>query len=159
MIIAAAAAEDGLRLRISNWTCLAVLLLALVAAALQGFPFSLWQNLLIFLVLLLLGTFAFSAGALGGGDIKLLASLGLWLDIRGVIWFLAAVFIAGGVLALLLIAGRLILEGPGGRYRGKRRVPYGIAIAAGAIISFTAAGVEQSHQPRPLPPVNIVPSH
>lgn len=159
VIIAAAAVEDAWRLRISNLTCLAALLLALVAAALHGISPSLWQNLLIFLVLLLLGTFAFSAGALGGGDVKLLAALGLWLDMRGAIWFLAAVFIAGGVLALLLIAGRLILKGPVGRSRGKQRVPYGIAIAAGAVISFTATRVEQSHQPPPLLPVNIVPSH
>lgn len=159
IVIAAAAVEDALRLRISNWTCLAVFLLALIAAGLHGLSPSLWQNLLTFLVLLLLGTFAFSAGALGGGDVKLLASLGLWLDIRSAIWFLAAVLIAGGVLALLLIAGRLIFEGPVGRSRRKQRIPYGIAIAAGAIISFTAASLERSHRPSPLLPVNIVLAH
>ncbi len=159
VIIAAAAVEDGWRLRISNWTCSAVVLLAVIAAALHGFSPSLWQNLLVFVAVLLLGTVAFSAGVLGGGDVKLLAALGLWLDIRGAVWFLAAVFLAGGLLALVLIAGRMILKRPRGKDRGKHRIPYGIAIAAGAVISFTSARVEHRHQPPPWMPVKVVPSH
>ena len=159
LTLAAAALEDAWRLRINNLTCLAVFLLALLAAALHGYSPGVWQNLLIFGTLLLLGTVAFSTGLLGGGDVKLLSSLGLWLDVRGVIWLLAAVFIAGGVLALLLIAGRRLSNGiGGGRGSGGRNVPYAIAIAAGGIISFTAARVEQSRQAQPMLPVNMLPS-
>ena len=111
---------------------------------------------MVFVAVLLLGTVAFSAGVLGGGDVKLLAALGLWLDIRGAVWFLAAVFLAGGLLALLLIAGRLILRRPRSKDRGKRRFPYGIAIAAGAVISFTSARIEHRHQPPPWMPANVV---
>ena len=160
LVLAAAAVEDAWRLRISNFTCLAVLILAVVAAALHGFSLGMWQNIAVLAALLALGTLAFSAGALGGGDVKLLAALGLWTDIRGAIWLIATVFIAGGLLALLFIAGRKILQRPGNRDRRKNRIPYGIAIAAGALISFTAGRVEQGrlHQPH-LPPTIVPLSH
>ena len=77
--LAAAAIEDAIRLRISNATCLVVLVAAIVAMALHGFPLALWQNLVVFLVLLVLGTLVFATGKVGGGDVELLACLGLWV--------------------------------------------------------------------------------
>jgi prepilin peptidase CpaA len=153
LALAAAAIEDGLRLRISNLTCLAVLLLGLAAAMLHGLSAGMWQNLLVFAALLVLGTLAFSAGALGGGDVKLLAALGLWVDLRGALWLLAGVFIAGGVLALLFIAGRRILRLNARRDRSDRRIPYGIAIVAGTL-AFALIGRAESHRPH-LPPTLI----
>jgi prepilin peptidase CpaA len=138
LALAAAAVEDAWRLRISNLTCLAVFLLAGLAAALHGPSAGLWQNLAVFAALLVLGTLAFSAGALGGGDVKLLAALGLWVDLRGALWLLAAVFFAGGLLALLFIVARRALRLNSKRERRERRIPYGIAIVAG-MLAFTAA--------------------
>jgi prepilin peptidase CpaA len=152
LTLAAAAFEDGWRLRISNLTCLAVLILALAAAMVHGLSASMWQNLAVFAALLVLGTLAFSAGALGGGDVKLLAALGLWIDLRGALWLIVTVFIAGGVLALLFIAGRRI---PGLTVNGghsERRIPYGIAIVAGTL-AFALMGRVESHRPHLLPTV------
>lgn len=42
-------------------------------------------------------------GAIGGGDIKLIAAMGLWLGIRSLIAVIAYGFIAGGLAALLLL--------------------------------------------------------
>lgn len=129
--MAAAAIEDFVRLRISNITCGAVFVTAIIAIAMQGFTLDLWQNVLVFGVLLASGTLMFSAGKIGGGDVKLFASLGLWVNISAGIWLLSTSLIAGGVLALIYIIVR--------HFRGGKKskgIPYGIAIAVGASIVF-----------------------
>lgn len=140
-LLIAAAAEDAARLRISNLTCGLIVLAAIATAVIEGPELSLWQNLAIFVGLLLGGMPLFAAGKLGGGDVKLLASAGLWFDFMSALHMVAAVFIAGGVLALLILALRTIGWGesalrrvqvlrPGGG------IPYGVAIATGALISM-----------------------
>ena len=138
LLLAAAAIEDAWRLRISNVTCLGVLASALVAMALAGFSLDLWQNGVNFLVLLFLGTLLFAAGKVGGGDVKLLAALGLWFNLAGVVWLLASVFLAGGVFALLFIVFRLIKGRKTGRAIGGAMIPYGLAIVAGAVFVIGA---------------------
>ena len=135
-----AAVEDALRLRISNIICLAVLVTGLAAMALRGFPTELWQNAVAFGLFLIFGTLAFAARALGGGDIKLLAAIGLWMSLLGALWLIAAVFIAGGVLAVIFIIARLLRSHAGAptRKHGKTGIPYGLAIVAGASIVFAA---------------------
>lgn len=139
-LLIAAAAEDAALLRISNLTCAAVLAAGLVAAVVDGPELSLWQNFAMLAGLLLVGMPLFAAGKLGGGDIKLLAATGFWFDLMGALHMLAAVFIAGGILALLLIGFRMFGWGEGvlNRVRVLRPgsgIPYGVAIAAGALIS------------------------
>ena len=131
--LAAAAVEDFYRRRISNITCLAVLIGALVAMGMQGFSIALWQNAAVFLALLGAGTLLFSAGKVGGGDVKLLACLGLWVNIAAGVWLLVTSLLAGGVLALIYIAARMAR---GDRSKTSRGIPYGLAIVAGACIIF-----------------------
>lgn len=141
VLLLAAAAEDAVRLRISNLIVLLVLVGAIVAAAVTGPELSLWQNLLVFLGLLGIGTPMFAAGKLGGGDVKLLAVVGLWFDFAGALGMILAVALAGGLLALVVlilrsfgwseeIRRRVVLLRPGGG------IPYGVAIAAGALITM-----------------------
>ena len=137
LTLVAAALEDALRFRISNLTCALVFVAALAAIGLYGFSSTLWQNALVCLAILAVGTLAFAAGWLGGGDVKLLAATGLWLDLRSAIGLIAAVFIAGGLVALAYILVRRIV--PSRRKIDSRnsRVPYGLAIVAGAAFIFT----------------------
>lgn len=136
LVLAAAAAEDAFRYRISNLTCAAVILLAVVATALQGFSLSLWQNVLICFAILAIGMPAFAAGWVGGGDVKLLAAVGLWLDLRAASGLVAAVFIAGGVLALIYIALRRVTRPNARSSSDYAKVPYGLAIVFGATFIF-----------------------
>ena len=68
-----------------------------------GLPFkehiiaSLGGGLLFFLLAVI------TKGAIGGGDIKLIATMGLWLGIRPLIAVIMYGFIAGGVAALFLL--------------------------------------------------------
>jgi prepilin peptidase CpaA len=137
--LAVAAIEDAIRLRISNVTCLAVFLAALVAMGLQGFPLSLWQNWLVLAVLLVVGTFLFASGNVGGGDVKLLAAVGLWVDLHTAVWLLAAVFLSGGGLAIGFLTARMLFRSrrrEGKKKLGSKGIPYGLAIVAGAAIIF-----------------------
>lgn len=150
----AAAVEDAARLRISNITCLAVLLSALVAMGLQGFPLALWQNAVVFLAILAVGTMLFAAGKMGGGDIKLLACLGLWMNFSAAVWLIAATLIAGGLLAFGFIAARMLRNrGAEERRRARSRgIPYGLAIAGGACLVFAGQlGLLHSKPARPDP--------
>src|SRR5688572_598475 len=101
-----AAVEDSVRLRISNWTCLAIMVAAFAAMGLAGIDWALWQNFALFAGILLVGTPMFAAGKMGGGDIKLFATTALWFDLSGGFLALMWVLLAGGLLALLVLAIR-----------------------------------------------------
>jgi prepilin peptidase CpaA len=149
----AAALEDVLRLRVSNIIVLAVIATAGVAVGLAGWSPALWQNLLVFIVLLAGGTLLFASGMVGGADVKLLAAVGLWMDLERALILLPAVFISGGVLALFALLPRLLLRRANGlplRERTKG-VPYAVAIAVGAllVIAFQRQEAAARH-PNPL---------
>lgn len=152
--MAAAAIEDAMRLRISNITCLTVFVGALAAMALQGFPAALWQNAVLCVVLLAVGTPLFAAGKMGGGDVKLLAALGLWVNFSAALSLIAAVFIAGGLLALGFLASRLLPSRKEPAGIKSRQIPYGIAIVAGAALVF--AGQLGLMKPKPQMPPKFV---
>ena len=143
-LLALAAIEDAVRLRISNLLSLAVLALGIVTAIMVGPRLALWENLAVFAAVLTIGTFLFSRGKMGGGDIKLFAAVGLWFDLEGAARLLLAVAIAGGLLALLVLGLRMVGWSEGMRdrvmvLRSKGGIPYGIAIAAGAALAVMMA--------------------
>lgn len=153
--LAAAAIEDAVRLRISNATCLVVLVAAIVAMALHGFPLALWQNIVVFLVLLVIGAAVFAMGHVGGGDVKLLACLGLWVNLSAALWLVASIFLAGGVIALVYLAvgvARRTSRRDGSKRIGQTQIPYGLAIVAGAALIFAGQlGVMAPKHQRPNP--------
>jgi prepilin peptidase CpaA len=73
---------------------------------------------------------------MGGGDVKLLACLGLWVNISEGVWLLASSLIAGGILATIYIAVRVGQGARLGKTYQSKGIPYGIAIAAGASLIF-----------------------
>ena len=128
LALGAAALEDALRFRISNLTCGAVFGAALVAIAIHGFSPGLWQNAAVFAAILALGTLAFAAGWMGGGDVKLIGALALWLPWQAVLGLLVIMSLAGGALTIaMLIRKRLT------RSEGVLEIPYGVAIAFGGL--------------------------
>lgn len=152
--LAAAAVEDFRRLRISNLTSAAVLVGGLAAMAIAGLSLDLWQNFAVFVALLVLGTVAFGAGLMGGGDVKLFAALGLWVDLGGGLWLITAIFLAGGILALAYVLARKVRRSPRAKAPG---IPYGVAIAAGAVILMGLQRPELTSSAEPaLPPLKMV---
>jgi prepilin peptidase CpaA len=65
---------------------------------------------------------------IGGGDIKLLAALSLWLAPASFLTLLIVMALAGGALTVAMAMAHVIR-----RNKGKIVVPYGVAIACGGL--------------------------
>ncbi len=77
---------------------------------------------------------AFQFRLLGGGDVKLIGAGALWLGADALARFLATTALAGGLLAIVYLAGMRLFP-PKGEEPG---LPYGIAIAVGGILTTIA---------------------
>ena len=137
--LVAAAVSDMRSFRISNVFPAILILLFITAYGLSGFSSALWQNLLHFLLALGVGMGLFGRGWIGGGDAKLYAAVALWFGWTGAVTLIFLTGLAGAVLAIAFVAARML----GLRKnvpKEDRRIPYGVAIAAGAILSAAWAG-------------------
>jgi prepilin peptidase CpaA len=80
----------------------------------------------------------FYIGVMGGGDVKLAAALALWFSPKSTIALLVYMSIAGGLLTLVVLWAHKKWPGwqvdDNGKPRAKPEVPYGVAIAAGALV-------------------------
>jgi prepilin peptidase CpaA len=155
---AVAVATDLSTRRIPNALTIALAISALALHATQGWV-SFLASLGALVGVMLLGFVAFSAGWLGGGDVKLAAAAAATLGFPDAVPFLLYTAIGGGLLAILVatVTGRLktvvtsvaLVLRPMA-YKGTAPVPpknpivlpYAVAIASGAVavaLSHTAA--------------------
>jgi prepilin peptidase CpaA len=81
---------------------------------------------------------AFYAGMMGGGDVKLASALALWFSPGGTVKFLVLMSLAGGVLTLGIVAWHRAK-----RREGRPEIPYGVAIAFGALAILTQRFLNQ----------------
>ena len=79
---------------------------------------------------------AFYAGMMGG--VKLASALVLWFSPGGTVKFLVLMSLAGGVLTLVLVAWHRAK-----RREGRPEIPYGVAIAFGALAILTQRFLNQ----------------
>jgi prepilin peptidase CpaA len=78
----------------------------------------------------LIGVFAL--GAMGGGDVKLIAALGLWLLPLDFMRMLVWMSLGGGVLTVVML-----VRHKWRRIEGPIEVPYGVAIATATVAVLT----------------------
>lgn len=127
MLIVAAAGD--LRTRtIPNWLNASIALCAIPFWLLSGM--SPWPEmaLQVAVAAAVFGMFAiaFSLGAMGGGDVKMVAAIALWLPLGAVVKLLVIMSLAGGAITIaMLVRERL------GKSGKPLEVPYGVAIAFG----------------------------
>lgn len=93
-------------------------------------PAAALGHLLLAILLLTLGAWAFRGGHLGGGDVKLLSAAGLWAGPAGFPALLLAQAAATILLVGTHVAGGTRLLG------GARDLPFGVAIAAGGLAAI-----------------------
>lgn len=130
ILLLVAAFTDIRRRQIDNWLNLAVVAGAPLFWWATGL--SLWPDIGIQLgmaagvFLVLAALFAF--GAMGGGDVKLLSALALWLEPGMFLRMLVVMAIVGGILTIVMGAWHVMR-----RQRDKLAIPYGVAIAAAGI--------------------------
>ena len=124
--------------------------LALVVGFLVAMPFSglglagFAANVGTAMLVLAIGFILFASGFLGGGDAKLIAAAALWFGPEHVLVFLLFTALAGGALAIGILAFRSFLlparfaaESWIARLHARKgKIPYGIAISAGSLLAF-----------------------
>ena len=115
---------------IPNWLNLAIALLAI--------PFwfsvelSVWPEMALRIGIAFLAFWVFAAafamGAMGGGDVKLIAALALWLPWQTVLVLIFLMSIAGGLLTLAYLIRHKLAK-----REDKLEIPYGVSIAFGGL--------------------------
>ena len=146
-LMAMAAVEDFRRLIIPNlvpaglcllWPVYLVTAPTVLAAALAALGCA--------AAVLLVGALLFSRGLIGGGDVKLLAAAALWAGPSAIPTLLLLTGLFGGLLCLVLLTplgthfaavGQVVLDRANAPGDGKKPavVPYGVAIAAAAVVT------------------------
>lgn len=142
-----AAASDLRRLLIPDWPLVAMVGAFLITAVWSGLDReTIFIHLGVGAAGFFVGWALFEAGLWGGGDGKMLAAASIWFDPVAAIYFLLYTTMAGGVLGLIAVAAIAFHANLGARlgwdlpllHRLRSKAPYGVAIAAGAIIVFPA---------------------
>lgn len=144
-LVIAAGLNDLTTMTIPNWMSLALILGFFPAALAVGLaPTEIAWHLGVALLALFAGAGMFALNWIGGGDAKLMAAASLWLGVQGSGMFLLWTGVAGGFFCLALIFARAYARpyanmGPawvGRLLEPKGDIPYGVAIALGALIAF-----------------------
>ena len=125
-----AAFTDIRRRQIDNWLNGAIAAGAPLywwASGLALWPGVAWQVGVAAVTLAILAVL-FALRAMGGGDVKLLTALALWIDPLTFVRLLIGMALIGGLLTLALGAWHILR-----RRRDKLAVPYGVAISSAAL--------------------------
>ncbi len=125
-----AAATDLKRRQIDNWLNGAIALAAPAFWWASGM--SLWPDVAIQFGIAVLA-FAFFAALfamklMGGGDVKLLTVLALWIEPTAFLQLLIIMALAGGALTIVMGIIHILR-----RQKDRLAIPYGVAIAFGAL--------------------------
>jgi prepilin peptidase CpaA len=124
--LVAAAAMDWRSRIIPNWLNAAIALGAIPFWIATRMP--LWPDVAVQVAVAagIFGIFAlaFHLGMMGGGDVKMLAALALWLPPLAVVQLVVIMSLAGGALTLAMVVRHRLAKA-----EGQLEIPYGIAIA------------------------------
>ncbi|HUZ13280.1 MAG TPA: prepilin peptidase [Caulobacteraceae bacterium] len=145
-LVIVAALKDLTTFTIPNWISAALVLAFAPAALVARAPLAeIGLDVALAIAVFALAAAMFALGWVGGGDAKLMAAASLWLGLKGLAPFALFTGLAGGVLALGLLALRtawlrpIAEAGPAWTRRlatPGESAPYGVAIALGALAAF-----------------------
>lgn len=150
VLVIAAGLNDLTTMTIPNWISLGLMIAFVPAALSVGLPVSsIAIHFGVALAALFVGAGLFALRLLGGGDAKLMAAVCLWLGLDGALVFVLFTAVAGGLfsLALVMARGAPGMEAVGGPawvsrlLQPKGDIPYGVAIAIGALAAFPSSAV------------------
>lgn len=132
ILLVSAGIEDARTREIANWKNAAIALIAPLWWWASGL--ALWPDVAVQvgLALVVFGIFvgAFWLGQMGGGDVKMIGALALWLPFTPLIWMLIVMSLVGGALTIIMVFDNWIR-----RRKGPPEVPYGVAIAIAGLLA------------------------
>ena len=132
-LLVSAGIQDARMREIANWKNAAIALLAPVwwwANSLPVWP-DMAMQLGLALIVFALFVAAFQFGWMGGGDVKMIGALALWLPLVPLMWMLIVMSLLGGALTIVLLIEHTLRS-----RSGQIEVPYGVAIAIAALIAL-----------------------
>ncbi|WP_186728999.1 A24 family peptidase [Sphingomonas panacisoli] len=133
LILLSAGIEDARRREIANWKNTAIAVMAPAWWYLQGYGLAdAGIQLGIALVVFALFVGAFHFGWMGGGDVKMIGALALWLPMQALFFMLMVMSVIGGVLTLIMMLDHWRRKVP-----GAVETPYGVAIAMAAMVALS----------------------
>ncbi|WP_258191199.1 prepilin peptidase [Sphingomonas sp. PP-CE-3G-477] len=132
-LLVSAGIQDARTREIANWKNAVIALLAPVWWYANGL--DLWPDMAMqvgcALAVLAVFLVAFHFGMMGGGDVKLIVALALWLPFPAFLSMLMVMSIAGGVVTIVMMIERRIKKNS-----GQIEVPYGVAIAFAGLLAI-----------------------
>ncbi|WP_334655779.1 A24 family peptidase [Sphingomonas panaciterrae] len=131
LLLVSAGIEDARVREIANWKNAAIALLAplwWVSIGMAPWPDMAIQ---VGVALIVLAAFcvAFHFGWMGGGDVKMIAALALWVPVPALIQILLVMSIVGGLITVVMLIDHRIRKAA-----GNPEVPYGVAIAIAGLM-------------------------
>ena len=146
LLFVAAAGFDVWRLKIPNAISAGLVALFAITAAFSPSDVPWLEHVGVCIAVFVAGAVLFRFRLLGGGDVKLVAAASLWMGPGLLAEYAILVGLTGGLLVLALLAVRMFvgrmqmafptlisLTLPAALSSG-RSVPYGVAIAVGALV-------------------------
>ncbi len=133
-LLVAAGIEDARTREIANVKNAAIALLAPLWWWALGLGWTeVGVQLLVAAIVFALFVGAFARGWMGGGDVKMIGALALWLPLGGLLQMLMVMSVLGGAITIAMM-----IERRWQRRIGQVEVPYGVAIAAAALLALPA---------------------
>jgi prepilin peptidase CpaA len=133
LLLVSAGIEDARIREIANWKNAVIALMAplwWVAIGMAPWP-DMAVQLGTALLVLALFCVAFHFGQMGGGDVKLIAALALWLPIMPLMQMLLVMSIVGGAITLVMLIEHRLRKN-----NGVPEIPYGVAIAIAGLLGL-----------------------
>jgi len=131
LLLVSAGIQDARTREIANWKNLAIALEAPLWWWANGL--ALWPDVAVQagVAALVFAFFvgAFALGQMGGGDVKMIGALALWLPGQALLFMLMVMSIIGGLLTLIMMFDHWRRKAP-----GAVETPYGVAIAMASMV-------------------------
>ena len=137
-LLLACGIEDARHREIANAKNIAIALLAPAwwwASGLAAWP-DMATQLLVAAIVFALFVGVFAAGWMGGGDVKMIGALALWLPPTALLQMLMTMSVVGGGITLLMVVERRLRPAGGPDAPAPVEVPYGVAIAAAGLLAL-----------------------
>ncbi|MES2339770.1 MAG: prepilin peptidase [Pseudomonadota bacterium] len=140
LFLVSAGIEDARVREIANWKTATIALLAplwWLALGLSPWPDMAMQAGIALIVFAFFAG-AFALGQMGGGDVKLIGALSLWLPLTQLVWMLVVMSLVGGAVTLALV-----IEARWRRSSRRIEIPYGVAIAIAGLLAMREPIINQ----------------
>lgn len=146
-----AVVEDFRFMTISNSLSLTLVIGFIPVSLMAGLPFDdIFDHYLIGFIFLIVGAVTFMFGLIGGGDVKLMAAIAVWLNPADFGAFLIVTALLGGGLAIVVIVMRRFssISSKSAKFpwlNADEGLPYGLAIGAAALFLLPGLSVLPSY--------------